>query len=292
MPDRAWRWNEQASAYVEERRGRGEWSESTVLAYRGHLRAVLPLLTLPDREPPTVDQVSAANVRNLRECGKSPNYVGLLLVVLRRFLAWAGNPISSDKYLWRIERQDLGRRRWLQPAQIAKLWNAATPRERVAIGLMLWAGLRRIEVLRLRVKDAYFALDGATLSVCGKSHKWRTVPMPSILWAVLKSATEGKGPEERFVPGGKNMVDRVLYAAGKRSGAFPSRPNGTPDLSNHDLRRTYIRQLYSTGKVDLATIAASVGHASINMTTHYAGLNRSALIAAADAMTAALGVRT
>jgi len=54
-PDRAWRWNERAGADIAEREGEGEWAESTVVAYRGHLRAVHRLLALHGRFPPTVE---------------------------------------------------------------------------------------------------------------------------------------------------------------------------------------------------------------------------------------------
>jgi integrase len=291
MPEREWRWNEQTNEYVSERERRGEWSESTVAAYRGHLRAVQRLLAVSERAP-TVAEVGVENVRQLQEAPLSPNYVGLLLVVLRGFLAWAGNPVAKEAHLFRIQRTDLGRRRWLSKAQAVALWNAANERERVPIGLMMWAGLRRVEVLRLRVRDADFALDNATLRVCGKGHRWREISLPPILWATLRAHTAGMKPDDHLWTGGKNAVDRTLYAAGHKAGCFPIRPNGTPNVSNHDLRRTFIRLTLETRKVDLWDVAAMVGHKSADMTVHYAGLDRTKADQAARALTEMLGLRT
>jgi len=172
-------------------------------------------------------------------------------VILRKSLAWAGNPLAEQVHLFRVHRTNLGRRRWLERERMVALWNSASDDEKVPIGLMLFGGLRRIEVLRLRVRTINFALDSATLKVCGNGMRWRSVPVPAILWAVLRSQTPGMKPVDRIFPGNKITVDRALSAAGSRAGCFPIRPNGTPELSNHDLRRTYIRQMLGTGKVGL-----------------------------------------
>jgi len=155
---------------------------------------------------------------------------------------------------------------------------------------MLFAGLRRIEVLRLRVRDCDFTLPSATLRVCGKGKKWRTVPLNGVVWARLRRSTASLGPNERVCPGTKNAVDRALYSAGRRSGCFGIRPNGTPNLSGHDLRRTYIRLTLETQKADLWDVAALVGHRSVEMTAHYAGLDRTKATEASKALEAELGI--
>lgn len=85
-------------------------------------------------------------------------------------------------------------------------------------------------------------------------------------------------------------ADRALYAAWKRSGAFPIRRNGTPDLSHHDLRRTFIRLILETGKVGIWDVAQMVGHKSADLTIHYAGLDRERATEAARALEAGLGL--
>jgi integrase len=290
VPDRVRGWTERTGAYVEEREKNGEWSETTVVTYRGYLRGLQARLTLPGHIPPSWEEIGPANVRQLRESSLSPNTVGLNLVILRGFLRWLRNPLAEDPRLWRIERTDLGRRRWLTRAQAVALWNAATESERVPIGLMLFAGLRRIEVMRLRVRDCDFTLPSPTLRVCGKGKKWRTVPLNGVVWATLRERTHDLGPNDRVFPGTKNTVDRALYAAGRRAGCFGIRPNGTPNVSNHDLRRTYIRLTLETGKADLWDVAALVGHESVEMTALYAGLDRTKATEASKALEAELGI--
>jgi integrase/recombinase XerD len=292
VPDRVRGWNDQANEYVEERREAGEWAETTVATYRGVLRVLQNHLMIPGREPPTPATVVAEHIRHFRESGLAPNTVGLQLVILRGFLRWVRNPVAGEDRLFRVKRNDLGKRRWLSPEQSASLWNAATPEERVPIGLMLFAGLRRIEVLRLRVRDIDFDLSAPTARVCGKGQKWRSVDLPPVVWATLRSWTAERrlGPNDRVWPGTKNAVDRALYNAGRRCGAFGIRPKGTPDVSCHDLRRTFIRAMLATGKVDLWDVAPMVGHSSVEMTAHYAGLNRTKAAGALRAMESALGI--
>jgi integrase len=134
------------------------------------------------------------------------------------------------------------------------------------------------------------AVDGATATVCGKGQKWRTVPLSPVVWAALRAWTADKDPGDRVWPTGKNGVDRALYAAGRRSGAFGIRPNGTPEVSNHDLRRTFIRLTLGTGKVNLWDVAHLVGHASVDMTVHYAGLDREKAFEAGRALEIQLGL--
>ncbi len=290
VPDRVRGWAERVGAYVEEREECGEWSETSVVTYRGYLLGLQEKIRPPGCRPPSWEEVGAEHVRRLRESPLAPNTIGLSLVTLRGFLRWLNNPIADDARLWRLQRTDLGRRRWLTRAQAIALWNAATEKERVPIGLMLFAGLRRIEVLRLRVRDCDFTLPSATLRVCGKGRKWRTVPLNGVVWARLRGSTADQGPNDQVFPGTKNAVDRALYAAGRRAGCFAIRPNGNPDVSNHDLRRTYIRLTLETGKADLWDVAELVGHQSVEMTVRYAGLNRTKATEASRALEAELGI--
>ncbi len=290
VPDRVRGWAERVGAYVEEREKCGEWSETSVVTYRGYLLGLQAKLSLPGGRLPSWEEIGVAHVRRLRESPLAPNTIGLSLVTLRGFLRWLNNPIADDARLWRLQRTDMGRRRWLTRGQAIALWNAATEKERVPIGLMLFAGLRRIEVLRLRVRDCDFKLPSATLRVCGKGKRWRTVPLNGVVWARLRGSTADQGPNDRVFPGTKNAVDRALYAAGRRAGCFAIRPNGNPDVSNHDLRRTYIRLTLETGKADLWDVAELVGHQSVEMTVRYAGLNRTKATEASRALEAELGI--
>ena len=290
VPERERRWIERSKAFVEEKEKAGEWSESTVVSYRGTLRVLQRHLTIPGSPPPSSQEIGPGHIRRLRESGLAPNTLALNLNVLRGFLRREGNPVAGDERLWQVKRNDLGKRRWLSRPQAIALWNAATPEERVLVGLEMLAGCRRIEVLRLRVRDICFALDNATANVLGKGHKWRTVSLPPLVWAALRTQTAEMNPEEQVWPLGETSADRALYAAGKRSGAFPIRRNGTPDLSHHDLRRTFIRLVLETGKVGIWDVAQMVGHKSADLTIHYAGLDRERATEAARALEAGLGL--
>jgi len=76
---------------------------------------------------------------------------------LRRFLRWARNPLTADRGVWAVPGESTGRRRWLAPDQLIRLYRAARGRERVLLALEAFNGLRRVEVLRLRAKDVDFS---------------------------------------------------------------------------------------------------------------------------------------
>ena len=130
---------------------------------------------------------------------------------LRRFLRWAKNPLAADRGIWAVPGEATGRRRWLTPEQLARLYRAARGRERILVALEGFNGLRRVEVLRLRARDVDF--ERQRLHVLGKGKnggKWRTLPMCSETSKVLQtlSAEEGGGPN--VVPLSPSGADLLL----------------------------------------------------------------------------------
>lgn len=283
-------WNESADQYVEARKR--EWAQTTFVTNRGILLGFPDLLRRAGvREPVTnPGQIAEDHLRRLTESGLlTPNGLGLYLAVLRGFLRWAKNPLADDRVLWRVNKQDTGRRRWLSVEQAAALWNHASEREKVPISLMLFSGLRRIEVLRLHVRDLDFTLPAPTMRVLGKGGKWRTVDMAPVVYSTLLTWTQDRRPPDAVWPWGETTIDRALQAAAKRAG-FPTHGHGYATISGHDLRRTFIRLALETHKLDLWDVAALVGHASVDMTVHYAGLNRTKAAEGLRALEASMGL--
>jgi len=188
---------------------------------------------------------------------------------LRQFLAWAGNPLATEKAPWRLPSGEAGRRRWLSRDQLLRLAEQPPGPERALVLLEGFNGLRRVEVLRLRAKDVLFA-EGS-IRVLGKGRaggKWRTIPMHPAVRIELERLTRGRPDDARLFEVSRSGADRWLQRAARRAGLGPPAAR----VSHHDLRRTFGRLAHSAG-MDLVQLKNLLGHASVDMTAHYVGLD-------------------
>jgi integrase len=215
----------------------------------------------------------------------SPATLALHFGALRHFLRWADNPLASNRGVWAVPSGSPGRRRWLSPEQLARLYCSAQGGERVLLALEGFNGLRRVEVLRLRLKDIDF--DRQRLRVLGKGRnggKWRTLPMFSETVHVLRPLDARVDPEARVVPLSRSGADLLLRRAADRAG-FPERGWR---VSHHDLRRTFGRLAHKAG-MDLVQLKNLYGHASLDQTVHYIGLDEDEMRAGLDRLATLIG---
>ncbi len=208
----------------------------------------------------------------------SPATFAICFNALRRFLRWAQNPLSTKRGAWAVPGEVVGRRRWLTPEQLARLYRAAKGRERILVALEGFNGLRRVEVLRLRLRDIDFGRQ--RLHVLGKGRnggKWRTLPMFSETVKVLGTLSIGGDQNSMVIPLSQSGADVVLRRAANRAG-FPRL--GLP-VSHHDLRRTFGRLAHRAG-MDLIQLKNLYGHSSLDQTVHYIGLDEDEMRAGLD----------
>lgn len=215
----------------------------------------------------------------------SPATFSVHFNALRRFLRWAHNPLAAHRGLWAVPTETTGRRRWLAPEQLALLYRAAQGRERILLALEGFNGLRRVEVLRLRVKDIDFGRQ--RLRVLGKGRnggKWRTLPMFSETALALRPVALDNSENSMVVPLSRSGADLALRRVANRA--------GFPDLglrvSHHDLRRTFGRLAHKAG-MDLVQLKNLYGHTSLDQTVHYIGLDEDEMRAGLDRLASLLG---
>src|SRR5258708_5268464 len=150
--------------------------------------------------------------------------------------------------------------RALAPEEIAGMVAAcagrglAGDRDRALLGLLFGAGLRRAEAMLLDVG----AVSTDELRVRGKGNKERLVPVPASvrraveLWESVRGVPIGAPLFVRFTKGrptSSRLSPSGLYIVMQRLGARA----GLAHFSPHDLRRTYIGELFDTG-ADIKTI--------------------------------------
>ena len=215
----------------------------------------------------------------------SPATFALHFNALRRFLRWANNPVATNREVWAVPAGSAGRRRWLAPEQLARLYRSARGHERVLLALEALNGLRRVEVLRLRVKDVDFGRQ--RLRVLGKGRyggKWRVIPMFAETARVLRSLPPDSDENALIAPWSRSGADLILRRAAERA----QFPRLGLRVSHHDLRRTFGRLAHKAG-MDLVQLKNLYGHTSLDQTVHYIGLDEDEMRAGLDRLAALVG---
>ena len=151
-------------------------------------------------------------------------------------------------------------------------------RDRALLALLVGCGLRRQELAGLRISDIQ-QRDGrwCIVDLTGKGNRIRTVPMPPWAKAAVDEWLADASFSTGLVLGSVNKGDRitgqgmsaqsiyeVVDAYGKEIGAV---------LAPHDVRRTFAK-LAHKGRAPLEQIQISLGHASIQTTERYLGVEQ------------------
>lgn len=235
-------------------------SERTIASYDGHVTAFATTLSAA----PAVSDVTYAAVASYqRRLGArlAPRTVGLALTAIRSFCRFCVDAelLGVDPTA-RIVYPKLGKAlpKALSRAQIRRLVAAlAVPddllpaaafqwrRNRLAILLMLYAGLRIGEVRDLRWRDV--DLDAARLVVrAGKGDKDRTIPIHVALLGDLRLAAEGRRGSDAVCGHGHGaaLSGKSLHHVFERW--VPQLDLGF-HLTAHMLRHTFITQLIDAG---------------------------------------------
>jgi integrase/recombinase XerD len=246
----------------------------------------------------------------------SPASSNKILSALRQTLkqAWLLGQMTAEEYSRAIELEPvtgetLPAGRELSQGEILALMNAcqedpnqnAGTRDAAIIALMYAAGLRRDEVVKLRVEN--YEPETGKLVLTGNRNKQRTAYITNGAADALQDwlTIRGNEPGPLFVEvnkGGKVLIERQSMVvkptrkvggvnvpnkkAGQtiyRGGALTSqaiynllakraREAGIKNFSPHDVRRTFISHLLDAG-ADIATVSKMAGHANVQTTARY-----------------------
>jgi integrase/recombinase XerD len=164
--------------------------------------------------------------------------------------------------------------RILSPAEVDALAGALrTHRDRAMVAAMVLGGLRRCEVLGLRLEDLRVA-ERRVFIAEGKAGRQRLIPVSGRFFAAVAAYLQAerppgaasdrvfvvlKGPR-RGLPLSAKGMDEILAAARRRA--------GLAHATCHELRHTCLTRLREAGMA-LEAVQAQAGHASIESTRIY-----------------------
>lgn len=160
-------------------------------------------------------------------------------------------------------------------------------RDRALLALLLGCGLRRDELVRLRVDDLQ-QREGrwVLVDLLGKGRRRRTVPVPAWVKAWLDAWTLAAGVSSGCLfrainkgghVWGHGLTANVIWSVVQSYAA----QIGIPKLAPHDLRRTCAKLCRAAGG-DLEQIQLLLGHASIQTTERYLGTKQNLVEAVND----------
>jgi integrase/recombinase XerD len=164
--------------------------------------------------------------------------------------------------------------RILTPEEVDRLTAALrTHRDRAMVAAMVLGGLRRCEVLGLRLEDLRVA-ERRVFIADGKGGHQRLVPVSSRFFAAVAAYLDAERPADadtdrvfvvlkgptRGLPLSVRGLDEVLAGARRRA--------GLAHATCHELRHTCLTRLREAGMA-LEAVQAQAGHASIESTRIY-----------------------
>ena len=153
-----------------------------------------------------------------------------------------------------------------------------TQRDRLAIGLLVAAGLRRTEAVNLTFDDVKLQPVGdkmrTVLQVKGKGAKDRVIPISDRLANAISDWGGVVGGQGRILRSlgrskelGESMSTVALYNLVQKRG----KQLGKADLQPHDLRRTFAQLGFEAG-IPITQISVLLGHANVETTQRYLNL--------------------
>ena len=185
-------------------------------------------------------------------------------------------------------------RRWLELLQARTVINhPMSPMQRIGIELMLRMGRRRVENLRALLSQMFPEAKDPYMIVDGKGHKRHIMPFAPTTYKIYY---EWMDYRDQLIDNVCNHPRKAreehdqlfLYARGGKIGYYDIEKGSGYDkavtnavsascgikFSNHDLRRTFGRELYFTSRIDPVIIQGYYNHNSLDQTLWYIGADQ------------------
>ena len=199
---------------------------------------------------------------------------------------WVSKRLQSDEYMLiqkvkPVRGSRLNHGRMLTKEELKKLFDyydrnsePINVRDSAIFAVMYFCGLRRSEVIGLRIENISLDPVNPYMRLIGKGNKERVINIPPSAikrlgkWLDMRSADKGilftritrygEIDESHAISG--SLIYKICTESAQKA--------GIDNWSPHDARRTCASQLLSAG-VDIVTVRDYLGHSSINTTKIY-----------------------
>ncbi|MEH6949133.1 tyrosine-type recombinase/integrase [Bacillus sp. JJ634] len=256
-------------------------SEKTI---QGYLRDIKQFENFLHETGGSLHQLTRVDVQNymnhLKEQGRAASTINRHFNAIKQFSMALGfngvcegirktkPPGVQDLSPKSLERKDL-------LGILRKVEQMNDVRASAIIYLLAYTGIRIEECENLNRKDLDFK-RGGTINVVGKGDKPRKVPFPNEAKLHVKRYLETRDDDNPalFLSNyrkrmNKRSLQRVVEKVGKLYNALLPVEEQI-ELHAHTFRHTFARNLVVEKKLDIVTVAAIMGHQSIEVTRRYA----------------------
>ncbi len=196
--------------------------------------------------------------------------ITFLKALLNRALRW-GRVDKNPAARLSVKGANARRDRVLDPDEMARLLQEASPQGRDVIELAILTGMRKGEIRQLRVPDCDFTREEIRIRQT-KAGEPRIVPMHPRVREILQRRCKGNSspiplnPKVREIPSREEKEARPVFSpAFHRAFDLAVRQAGLRDLRFHDLRRTAASYLIMSG-ADPKSVQEILGHKDMRMT--------------------------
>lgn len=264
----------------------GSYSPKTIAHVKEHTEIIISHYvgdrSLYDFTPEDVKQFA----NNLASSGLSIATQKTYFRALKTLLRFIGNPASNTKVTFQADVRPCVD--WLTPEEAQRVLDTPLPsNERLAVVLALCMGLRKVEIIRLRLQDIDYNKECVNVTGKGRAGgKLRLVPFharfkPALndylkYRAELVNKSIWDAPDNLLIWYDRGDRSTKPYNSVKASGMdYLIRRASVKcgvHFSAHTLRRTFGRLMWLSG-VPIVVIARILGHSSTEQTLEYIGAN-------------------
>lgn len=263
-------------------------SYETVLGYWAQGLTRSTGLTLEEIDPRDVEQDDLLDVLSGWTRLSNASLANRISVA-HSFFDWLSRRYDCDDPSSRIKRprkERPARRRLTQTDVETMLAATASERDRLVVWILAFTGIRRLELVELRWRDA--DLDERVLRIVrGKGGKGREVPIPPLLATLLRDvrarlSEHGQAEDEHYLacrrrelPDGRHRLEASKPLGESTPNKIVVRTARAAGLSDpehvgpHDLRRWYATTFQLANPGDLMRLQAAMGHADLSTTRLY-----------------------
>jgi site-specific recombinase XerD len=280
-------WDDAVNAFLRDARSRN-CSSATLTGYTGYLTGPRTRQFVTDYEIGSVSDVTPERLRSfqseLLDAGLSPGTAATFHRVIRNFLGFCdreGYGVPADSLTVPAPRQPVNEPEVFSDSDEIELLKACrSDRDKLLIQFLMRTGVRRSEVVAIRVDDIVEGSDGAYLRVRqGKGRKDRIVPLDTgrenfsrkvlryiqvsrpkdahdpHLWLSSRRSPRTGEYERLDVHGLDSLLQRLGDATGHH-------------VHPHRFRHTFASRALAAG-VDSLVLQRALGHTTLAMVNRY-----------------------
>ena len=276
IADAAEAWLAGAREGVIRTRSGDPYKPSAIRAYEAALR----LRVLPELGRVKVSAITRTDLQDLVDRlvaeGLNASTIGVTMLPLRAIYKRAvsrGEVAVNPTTGLEMPAVRGGRDRIASPAECAKLLNALSEQDRPIWATAMYAGLRRGEIMALRVEDIDLAggvihvsrgWDTLEGEIATKSGKDRRVPIPAVLRSFLAAHLLQLGRRDGLTFGLSTVSPFNAHRLSDRA-ATAWRRAELDGITLHECRHTFASLMIAAG-VNAKALSTYMGHANISIT--------------------------